>query len=239
MVYFFAVGRRVGCHPNGHHDDDLVLAPKRRRRSTMTGEQRIVADVRHLPDAAFGSASLGWWGTAGFMLIEGTAFVLAAGVYFYLMPMQSAWPPASPPPGLFYGTLFTVIVFLSEIPNVLLKRACERSDVAATRWLLCGMCLLGLILMVVRGYEFTTLNEHWGTNAYGSIVWALLMLHTVHIATDLYDSLVLAVIVLLDKPDQRRLGDVSDNALYWHFVALSWVGIYVLLYIVPRLGRAA
>jgi cytochrome c oxidase subunit 3 len=201
--------------------------------------QRVVADVAHLPDAAFGSRSLGWWGTIGFMLIEGTAFVLAAGVYFYLMPMQPAWPPASPPPGLVYGTLFTGIVLLSEIPNVILKRACERGAIRTTRWVLAGMCLIGLVLMVVRGFEFTTLNEHWGMNAYGSIIWALLVLHTVHVATDLYDSIVLAVLIVAKTPDARRLGDVSDNALYWHFVAVSWLGIYALIYIVPRLGHVS
>jgi heme/copper-type cytochrome/quinol oxidase subunit 3 len=198
---------------------------------------RITADVAHLPDAAFGSRSLGWWATIGFMLIEGTAFVLAAGVYFYLMPMQPKWPPASPPPDLLYGTLFTVIVLLSEIPNVILKHACERGAIGTTRWLLVAMCFIGVVLMVIRGFEFTTLNEHWGMNAYGSIIWALLVLHTVHVATDLYDSLVLAALVIVKTPDGRRLGDVSDNALYWHFVALSWLGIYALIYVIPRLGH--
>ena len=42
----------------------------------------------------------------------------------------------------------------------------------------------GLVLIAVRGFEFAALNVQWDTNAYGSIVWALLALHTTHIVTD-------------------------------------------------------
>jgi hypothetical protein len=59
---------------------------------------RLVGDVSNLPDYAFGTAALGWWGTLGFMLIEGMAFVLGIGTLFYLLPQQPAWPPASAPP---------------------------------------------------------------------------------------------------------------------------------------------
>jgi hypothetical protein len=33
----------------------------------------------------------------------------------------------------------------------------------------------------------------WDANAYGSIVWALLFLHTTHVITDLADTIVLTV----------------------------------------------
>jgi cytochrome c oxidase subunit I+III len=202
----------------------------------MNRPLHLSGDVAHLPDAAFGSRSLGWWGVLGFMLIEGIAFVLAAGAYFYLMPFQQAWPPSSPPPALVYGTLFTAVTVASEIPNALVKRAAEHHDVRRTRLLMALMSVLGLVLMGVRALEFTTLNEHWTSNAYGSILWALLVLHTVHVATDLYDTLVLTVLIWRHEPDTRKLSDVSDNALYWHFVAISWLGIYALVYWVPRMS---
>jgi heme/copper-type cytochrome/quinol oxidase subunit 3 len=196
--------------------------------------QRIVGSVAHLPDHAFGPASLGWWGTIGFMLIEGMAFVLAAGTYFYLMPVDSRWPPASPPPALLYGSLFTVIALLSEAPNVWLNRAAHRGELGKVRAGLVLMALIGVTLLVVRGFEFTALNERWDHNAYGSILWALLMIHTVHVGTDIYDTVVLAVLVFVKPVDGRKLSDVSDNALYWHFVVVSWLAIYALIYLVPR-----
>ena len=41
-------------------------------------------------------------------------------------------------------------------------------------------------------FEFNTLNVLWYDNAYGSIIWALLVLHTTHIVTDWVDTVVLA-----------------------------------------------
>jgi cytochrome c oxidase subunit III len=38
---------------------------------------KVVADVSSLPNHGMGSASLTWWGTLAFILIEGTGFALA------------------------------------------------------------------------------------------------------------------------------------------------------------------
>jgi cytochrome c oxidase subunit 3 len=195
---------------------------------------RIIGDIRHLPDHAFGPASLGWWGTVGFMLIEGMAFVLAAGAYFYLMSNEAAWPPGGLPPSLRYGTMFTALAIVSELPNVWLARRNHVGDVRAIRIGLWLMVAIGVALMVIRGFEFGALNVRWNDNAYGSIIWALMLMHSVHIGTDLYDSIVLAVIATLHDPDARKRSDVSDNALYWHFVVVAWLPVYVLVYLLPR-----
>jgi heme/copper-type cytochrome/quinol oxidase subunit 3 len=198
---------------------------------------RITGDVGALPDHAFGQASLGWWGTLGFMLIEGMAFVLGAGAYFYLMANETHWPPGGEPPSLIYGTIFTVFALLSEIPNVWLSRRTHAGDIRGLRIGVWVMVAFGLALMVIRGYEFGALNIRWNDNAYGSIIWALMLMHSVHIATDLYDSIVLAVIAMLHEPDARKRSDVADNVMYWHFVVVAWLAIYVLVYLVPRVHR--
>ncbi|MBV9246564.1 MAG: cytochrome C oxidase subunit III, partial [Methylobacteriaceae bacterium] len=75
----------------------------------------------------------------------------------------------------------------------------------------------------------------WDTNAYGSIVWVILGLHTTHIITDLGDSVVLAELMFTAHGRGKRFSDVSDNAFYWYFVILTWLPLYLLLYFVPRL----
>jgi cytochrome c oxidase subunit 3 len=76
----------------------------------------------------------------------------------------------------------------------------------------------------------------WDSNAYGSIVWTLLGLHTLHIATDLADTLVLTALMFTRHGYMtRRFSDVNDNAVYWDFVVLSWMPIYALVYWFPRL----
>ena len=71
------------------------------------------------------------------MVIEGTAFALAIAAYFFLMSQEHQWAPRPwQPPGLVAGTLFTIVILLSEIPNTMVKKAAEAYDVARVRALL-------------------------------------------------------------------------------------------------------
>lgn len=196
----------------------------------------FAGDLARLPMHAFGPRSLTWWGQAGIIAIEGTAFVLAGGAYFFLMAQESRWPAVDRPPGLTWSTLLLVLLVVSEIPNVRLKRAAEREDLPAVRVNLLVMVAIGALLLVVRALEFTTLNVRWDTNAYGSIVWAILVLHTTHLVTDFYDSCVLAALMYTEHGRAgRRFVDVSENALYWHFVVFTWLPLYAIVYLVTRL----
>jgi heme/copper-type cytochrome/quinol oxidase subunit 3 len=120
------------------------------------------------------------------------------------------------------------------MPNQLYKKAAEREDVRGVRLWLTVAFLFALAFLAVRGLEFTTLNIRWDSNAYGSIVWWLMGLHTLHIATDVADTAVLLAIILVRTPRGRRFVDVSENGFYWYFVVLSWIPIYVVVYFVPR-----
>jgi heme/copper-type cytochrome/quinol oxidase subunit 3 len=200
----------------------------------MSAPRTVAGDLSALPDHAFGPAGMGWWGVFGFMLIEGMGFVLALAVYFYLMPFETGWPASAAPPPLGWSTAFTVLALLSEIPNVWLSRAARRFDLRQVRIGLWLMVVLGLLLVGVRFAEFDAMNIRWDRNAYGSIVWALLALHAFHTITDLYDSGVLAVLSVARPFNGRKFADVTDNALYWHFIVISWCVIYAVVYWVPR-----
>ncbi|GAA4752649.1 cytochrome c oxidase subunit 3 [Sphingomonas daechungensis] len=205
----------------------------------MRHEPEFADDLSALRTHAFSYRSLTWWGIIAFMVIEGAFFALAMAAYFFLMAQEQEWAPRPwSPPDLLAGTLFTAVMLLSEVPNTMIKRAANAYDVAAVRKLLPVMSAIGLLLVIIRGFEFNSLNVFWYDNAYGSIIWALLFLHTTHIVTDWGDTLVLWQ--LMKTPhgeDPRRLVDTDENALYWRFVWLTWLPIYVLIYWVPRLFR--
>jgi cytochrome c oxidase subunit 3 len=63
-----------------------------------------------------------------------------------------------------------------------------------------------------------------------------LFLHTLHILTDAGDTAVLAALMWTRHGRGKRFVDVSENAAYWYFVVASWVPIWAVLYLVPRLG---
>jgi cytochrome c oxidase subunit 3 len=193
-------------------------------------------DLAHLPLHAPGTASQTWWGTLAFMLIEGTGFALAIGVYLYLYSIAPSWPLSAPPPSLGPGTAITLVLLASLVPNALVSRWARNKQLGRVRLGLVAMAVLGIIPLVLRWYEFGALNTSWDSDAYGSITWVLLGLHATHIVTDLADTLVLtAVMFTRHAGNKRRFGDVQDNAMYWNFVALTWIPIYACLYGIPRL----
>jgi heme/copper-type cytochrome/quinol oxidase subunit 3 len=120
------------------------------------------------------------------------------------------------------------------VPNQLAKRAADREDRGrACLWI--WVCLaFALVFLVLRSFEFATLNVKWYANAYGSVVWLLLGLHTTHLITDTVDTAVLGVLLITGPFEGKRFVDVSENALYWYFVVLSWLPIYAVIYLAPR-----
>jgi cytochrome c oxidase subunit III len=197
--------------------------------------QRPVLDLAELPLHGEGSASPTYWGTLVFMLLEGSGFALAIGVYLYLHAINAAWPLSAPPPNLGPGMLLTAILLASLVPNWLIARWAKREDLRKVRVGILVMSLLGLAPLVVRVFEFRALNVSWDANAYGSILWILLGLHTTHLVTDVGETLVLAALMFTRHANKRRFGDVRDNAMYWNFVVLTWLPIYACVYGAPRL----
>jgi len=199
-------------------------------------KERIVADLSRLPLHGMASASATWWGTLAFMLIEATGFALALAVYLYLMSIAVTWPMDAPAPDLLPGTVVTLILAASVVPNYLVSRWAEREDLRKVQIGMIVMSIVGIVPLIIRAFEFSALKVSWDTNAYGSIVWILLGLHTTHIITDVADTLVLAALMFTRHGDnRRRFGDLQDNAMYWNFVVVTWLPIYGCIYWIPRL----
>ncbi|MGC2086795.1 MAG: cytochrome c oxidase subunit 3 [Bradyrhizobium sp.] len=199
-------------------------------------KQRIVLDVSKLPLHGFGAASVTWWGTLGFMLIEGTGFALVIAVYLYLMSLAPSWPLNAPPPDLLAGSVMTVALLASVVPNVLVSRWAQQQDLRKVRIGMVVMSVLGIVPLIIRVFEFPALKVKWDSNAYGSVIWTMLGLHTTHILTDLIDTVVLAVLMFSRHGDnRRRYGDVQDNAMYWNFVVAAWLPIYGCIYWLARI----
>ena len=187
-------------------------------------------DVAELPTVVFGHRSLMWWGTLWMMVIEGVVFALAVMAYFYLRSHQATWPLTAPPPDLLWGTLNTAVMLASFLPAHLAKKAAERLDLQGVRrWLVVSVAF-SVAFVVIRSFEFAALNVRWDSNAYGSVVWLLLGLHTAHVVTDLIDTVVLAVLFFTGPLDGKRYVDVSENSFYWYYVVGTWLPIYLVIY---------
>lgn len=204
----------------------------------MTAQEpavEVIGDTASLPTAQVGPRSLVWWGTLGFMLLEGSGFVLAAGAYLYIAGQGGPWPPpGDAAPALLFGVLFTAALLASEPPNLWLEAQARAKKAAQVRWGALAMTLIGLALVALRMFEFANLNVRWDHDAYGSVVWLLLFLHTTHLITDLGDTAVITLWLFTHEPGDSQYSDVCDNAGYWTFVVVTWLPLYALIYWGPR-----
>src|SRR5205823_7787155 len=135
VVDLLGPGHAVGNDPARDRIHLLVLAVEEGGRGTPAGGDPAIStrreatpasipaiprgnalDVGHLPTYGFGTRSLMWWGTAGMIAIEGTAFAFMIVIYFYLRTLGQTWPAAKAAPDLLWGTINLALILLSTIP---------------------------------------------------------------------------------------------------------------------------
>ncbi len=155
----------------------------------MAIRESVALDVSHLPTCAFGHRDPLWWGIILAIAIETTAFAIGWATYLYLRMQEATWPPWGwSTPNLLIGAISTIAILASGVPMYLLDKESKRMDVRRVRFLLIVFYAISLVVCAIRVWEFIALQVKWDSNAYGSIVWALLTLHTVHVVTSMAEG---------------------------------------------------
>ena len=201
----------------------------------MTGF-RVVGNVTELPTTTFGHRSMMWWGTLGFIVIEGSTLFIAAVSYFYLRRNFPSWPPEGIlRPALTVATVQAALMALSNIPMLMVDRGARRLDVRTVRAGMLVCTLLALVMCVLRALEFGALNVRWDSNAYGTVAWATLTAHATLLLLETLESLVFTALLFSPNLEQRDLAGATDNALYWYFLTGVWIPLYAIVFLSPYL----
>ncbi len=197
--------------------------------------ERPVLDVSGLPSVAFGRSNTTWLANVFYMTIEGTMFALVIASYFYLRTRTESWPPVQLPPYLWYGVANGVLFLLSIVPARYAQRVAPTGDRGKIRLALAALAAFAVVNMVLRGFELANLNCRWYENAYGSVVWTLIGLHTGHLITEFIETVTILGISFTDKMEGTRLADVAINSDYWYFVVVTAVIVDFVVYGATRL----
>ena len=196
--------------------------------------QESLGDVAELPTVTFGHRSLMWWGTLGFMVIEGWTLALIVAMYFYVRQNFLQWPPMRTPlPSLVYPTINLAVILISIVPVYLADRASRRLDLGGVKLWLLVSSLISIVIPVLRWFELWSLNVRWDSNAYGSAAWLIVATHASLLVLDVADTVGLTLFYWFRRMPIKAMSDVADNSFYWYFMALIWVPIYLIVYVGP------
>jgi heme/copper-type cytochrome/quinol oxidase subunit 3 len=197
---------------------------------------RTVGTVADLPTTTFGHRSLMWWGTLGFIVIEGSTLLVCAISYVYLQKNFLSWPPERVlRPALTVATVQAVLMLASNLPMAIVDKAARRLDLPAVRRGMVVISLLAVVMCVLRALEFQALNVRWDSNAYGSAAWAVLTTHTTLLLLETVETVVFTSLLYSPNMEQRDLSAASDNAIYWYFMTGAWIPLAAVVFLLPYL----
>lgn len=196
---------------------------------------RTEIDVSHLPTVVYGKRTLLWWGTIGFMVIEGFTLLLMMASYLYLRKNEFDWPPGrTPRPDLLVPTINTLLLLAVIVPLRRADEAAKKMDRAGVAKALLVGTGMTVVVAVLRWWELMALNVKWDAHAYASAAWAVVALHSTLIVVDVFETGTLGVLFLSRKARRKHYPDASDAAFYQYFLSLGWVPVYLLIYWGPR-----
>jgi cytochrome c oxidase subunit III len=196
---------------------------------------RPILNVAALPGIGYRVTAPLWWGNLLAIVIESMLFVLAIASYFYLRLTFRDWPPPRIDyPDLGWGIANLLVIVAIYVPMYLLQKATERDDEKQVRITLIVSLLLMGASIALRVYEFHGLHCQWDTNAYGSITWLILGLHTLHLLAGTTETLLLTIWAFTHKLDKKHRLDLEVLAWYLYFVVISWIVLFVVIYLTPR-----
>jgi heme/copper-type cytochrome/quinol oxidase subunit 3 len=200
--------------------------------------QRVL-DVSALTQGTADSRSLLWWGNLGMLAIEGSMFAMAMATYLYLRSTNLDWPPSTVPKAdLVMPTINMVMLLLSCIAAFVIDRASLTKNMAAIRAGHVVSLIVGVTFLIIQyGVIVPDLGYKWSDHAYGSIVWTIIGLHTMHMVAATGETALLFIYGLFKPVLKKHLLDFRCTAVYWYFVALVWVPFYFIIFVEPWLQR--
>lgn len=200
--------------------------------------QRVL-DVSALTEGTADSRALIWWGNLAMLAIEGTMFAMAMATYLYLRSTNLDWPPSTvPKPDLLMPTINMVMLLLSCIAAFIIDRASITKNMLPIRIGQAISIAVGLVFLYIQyAIIVPSLGYKWSSHAYGSVVWVIIGMHTLHMVAATGETALLFIYGLFKPVLKKHLLDFRCTAVYWYFVALVWVPFYFIIFIEPWMQR--
>lgn len=185
-------------------------------------------------DTGVYNGKLGVW---LFLASEAMLFGGLFSAYVFLRIGDPAWPRGAELLNVPLATLNTVVLISSSMTMAMAWASLKLDDFARHRRFLAATLALGLVFLIVKGFEYSEKFSHGyypSTNNFYGIYFVLTGIHFLH--------LVGGVLVLLfflgpgvrmwRREPERFTNRIEITGLYWHFVDLVWIFLFPSLYLI-------
>lgn len=197
-------------------------------------EPRVVPK-EELPVLMNGARAPLWWAMLLVVAIETTVFATLFSSYFYLRFRAPQWPPEDiPEPGLLLPIINTGVLFASSVAVLVASSGIKKGKLRRLKWgmgigIALEVVFFGIKIVLSQGIGYT-MTDH----AYGSVFFTINRLHTGHVLAAILMASTAEVLAIRGYfTQERRLGIEAIN-IYWQFVAVIWIPVFVVLFLVPR-----
>jgi cytochrome c oxidase subunit 3 len=193
---------------------------------------------QELPVGAIRMHASGWWAMIFVIATEAALFGYLLFSYFYIgvQPHSpGAWPQGGNPSLTL--ALPDTIILLASSAAIYWGELGRREG--SNRRLVAGLAigvLLGVIFLVVQGFEWAEKSFTPSSSPYGSLYFTVTGFHMAHVVVGVIGLICVLICSARGYFDRVRYAPVQIVSLYWHFVDAVWLCIFFTFYITPRLA---
>jgi heme/copper-type cytochrome/quinol oxidase subunit 3 len=183
---------------------------------------------------SYGSA---WWGMATLIATEAMVFAVLLAAYFFLRAASKEWPIGGiEVPKLTLSLPFSFVLWGSSVPVFYAEAQLRNGHVGRFKAGVAVAFVMGLSFLGFALYDFHDLHFGWRDNAYGSIYYTIVGLHTIHLIVGLAMSVMIQIKAWTGRYDAgRKHASAEVFSLYWHFVDAVWLAVFPALFLSPHL----
>jgi heme/copper-type cytochrome/quinol oxidase subunit 3 len=196
-----------------------------------TTEPRVAAPSRRR------SYSGAWWGMAMLISTEAMAFAVLLAAYFFLQASAKTWPIGGiEVPKLELSLPFSFVLWGSSLPIFYAEAQLRNGRVDRFRAGVAVAFVMGVAFLGYAIHDFRELHFGWRDNAYGSIYYTIVGLHTIHLVIGLAMSVLVQIKAWTGRYDGgKKHASAEVFSLYWHFVDVVWLAVFPSLFLSPHL----
>ncbi|HWC63385.1 MAG TPA: cytochrome c oxidase subunit 3 [Rhizomicrobium sp.] len=191
-----------------------------------------------LPVGALDTRATGWWAMIFTVFTEASLFAYLLFSYYYLavQPHLPRTFPQGGPPSLALALPNTIILLLSSAAVAWAQLGIEHGSRSRLVLGLGGGTVLGLIFLVVQGFEWAEKPFTLASSPYSSLYFTITGFHMAHVVVGFFMLLALTWWAGRGYFNRIRFAHIHIGALYWHFVDAVWLAVFFTFYLTPLMG---